>query len=199
MTTPQDPFATPEQPSGGEPTPPPMPPQPGYGAPPPQPGYGTPPPPGYGTPPPAGYGAPPPGYGMPAPDYGQPPMGAPELAPWGTRVVATLIDVAIILAAQLVVSAASRGLAQLVALAIEVYFAYMVGTRGQSPGKIAMKITVRREADGQLIGFGTAVLRWLAHILDALPIGIGFLWPIWDAKNQTFADKVVGTVVVRAA
>jgi uncharacterized RDD family membrane protein YckC len=98
-----------------------------------------------------------------------------------------------------VISAASKGLAQLVAIAIEVYFAYMVGTKGQSPGKIALKISVVRDADGQLIGFGTAVLRWLAHILDAISIGIGFLWPLWDAKNQTFADKVVGTVVIRSA
>lgn len=196
MTNPQDPFATPDQP--GMPPQQPGPPQEGYGAPPP------PAPPGYGPPPP-GYGQPPEGYGQP-PAYGQPLGGAsapyagsvPELAPWGTRVAAALIDFVIIFFAQIVVSIASRGLAQLVALAIEIYFAYLVGTKGQSPGKSAMKIRVLRETDGQLLGFGTAVLRWIAHILDALPLLLGFLWPLWDKKNQTFADKIVGSVVVRA-
>lgn len=189
MTTPDDPYAMPEQP-GGPPTPPPMPPQPGYGAPPsPQPGYGA-PPPGYGAPPP-GYGQP--EYGAPAPSAG----GMAELAPWGTRVVAALIDAAIILAAQLVIGVISRNLGQLVGIGLEVYFAYLVGTRGSSPGKQVMKIKVVRDADGQLVGFGTAVLRWLAHIVDVITLGIGFLWPLWDAKKQTFADKIVGTVVIR--
>jgi hypothetical protein len=41
-----------------------------------------------------------------------------------------------------------------------------------------------------------AFVRDLAHILDALPCYIGFLWPIWDSKRQTFADKIMNTVVV---
>ena len=40
------------------------------------------------------------------------------------------------------------------------------------------------------------VLRHFAHILDMLPCMIGFLWPLWDAKRQTFADKVIGTFVI---
>ncbi len=39
-------------------------------------------------------------------------------------------------------------------------------------------------------------LRDLAHVLDSLPFYIGWLWPLWDTKRQTFADKVVKTVVV---
>jgi len=35
------------------------------------------------------------------------------------------------------------------------------------------------------------------HILDALPLFLGFLWPIWDAKKQTFADKIIKSVVVK--
>ncbi|MFT3875530.1 MAG: RDD family protein [Propioniciclava sp.] len=40
-------------------------------------------------------------------------------------------------------------------------------------------------------------LRGFAHLLDALPFGLGFLWPIWDRRGQTFADKLCGTVVRR--
>jgi uncharacterized RDD family membrane protein YckC len=53
--------------------------------------------------------------------------------------------------------------------------------------------------DGQPVGGGIAFVRDLCHILDGLPcilLPIGFLWPIWDSRRQTFADKIVNTVVV---
>ena len=149
------------------------------------------------TPPPA-YGTPPPAYGMPA--YGgMPAPGADgrNLAPWGVRVVAALVDGAILVAVALVLSVVSKGLSNVGVLAGEVYFAYLVGTKGQSPGKQVMKIRVVRDSDGTLLGFGTAVLRWLAHIADTFSCLVGYLWPLWDAKKQTFADKIVGSVVVR--
>ncbi|UNO40321.1 RDD family protein [Streptomyces sp. MST-110588] len=71
------------------------------------------------------------------------------------------------------------------------------GSTGQTPGKKAMNIRLVSEATGQPIGFGMAFLRRLCHIVDALPCYLGFLWPAWDEKGQTFADKFVGTVVVR--
>jgi hypothetical protein len=38
--------------------------------------------------------------------------------------------------------------------------------------------------------------REIAHVLDGA-VYIGYLWPLWDRLNQTFADKIVGSVVVR--
>jgi hypothetical protein len=40
-----------------------------------------------------------------------------------------------------------------------------------------------------------AFVRDLAHIVDSLACYLGWLWPLWDAKRQTFADKLVKTVV----
>ncbi|RSO13677.1 hypothetical protein DMH18_01675 [Streptomyces sp. WAC 06783] len=71
------------------------------------------------------------------------------------------------------------------------------GSTGQTPGKKAMNIRIVNETTGQPIGFGMAFLRRICHVLDALPCYIGYLWPAWDEKAQTFADKMVGTVVVR--
>jgi hypothetical protein len=41
-----------------------------------------------------------------------------------------------------------------------------------------------------------AFVRQICHILDALPCYLGFLWPLWDRKCQTFADKIMHTLVV---
>ena len=40
-------------------------------------------------------------------------------------------------------------------------------------------------------------MRCLAHFVDSIACYVGWLWPLWDAKKQTFADKIMGTVVVK--
>ena len=70
------------------------------------------------------------------------------------------------------------------------------GQTGQSIGKSALGLKLVRESDAQPMGPGPCFLRGLAHIVDAIPFYIGFLWPLWDAKRQTFADKICKTVVV---
>ena len=53
-----------------------------------------------------------------------------------------------------------------------------------------------READGQPMGPGMCFVRQLVHVVDGLLCYVGFLWPLWDAKRQTFADKIMTTDVV---
>jgi uncharacterized RDD family membrane protein YckC len=74
---------------------------------------------------------------------------------------------------------------------------YLAGTTGQSWGKKALGQRLLGEQTGQPIGFGMAFVRDLAHIIDAVICYIGFLFPLWDAKRQTLADKICKTVVVR--
>jgi len=50
------------------------------------------------------------------------------------------------------------------------------------------------EKTGQPIGFGVSVVRQIAHAVDAIICYIGFLFPLWDAKRQTLADKIMSTV-----
>ena len=71
------------------------------------------------------------------------------------------------------------------------------GSTGQSVGKQALGTRLISVRTNQPIGAGMAFVRQLCHILDALPCYLGYLWPLWDSKRQTFADKLVGTVVVR--
>jgi uncharacterized RDD family membrane protein YckC len=77
--------------------------------------------------------------------------------------------------------------------------AWMKATWGQSLGQKAVNIRGVREADGQPLTFGQAFVREIAHLLDYIPCCVGYLWPLWDAKKQTFADKIMNSVVVKAA
>ena len=71
---------------------------------------------------------------------------------------------------------------------------YRQGTTGSSIGKSMMKFKVVSENTGQPIGFGMSVARQLAHFVDAVICYIGYLFPLWDAKRQTLADKIMTTV-----
>lgn len=178
-----------------------------------QPGYGYPPPPGYAQYDPPQYGTPGP-YAQ-YPQYPQYPgqsatastAARRDYAHWGLRVGGFLIDWLVgvvpygIVAA--VGAAANSGgliaLGWLVWLVITVWNLWRQGVTGYSVGKQVVGIKLIREADGQPIGGWMSIARQFVHILDALPCYIGFLWPIWDDKKQTFADKVMSTVVVRQA
>ena len=151
----------------------------------------------YGAPTAFGAGA---GYGA-ASAYGAPvsPDGRPELASWGLRLGGYLVDVVILSVITAVVWAVlGETLANLTQVVLYYgVFGYLTGTSGQTPGRKVVGIRVVREADGQVLGAGMGIVRNICHILDALPLLLGFFWPLWDAKNQTFADKIVKSVVVK--
>jgi uncharacterized RDD family membrane protein YckC len=83
-----------------------------------------------------------------------------------------------------------------------VYFGVMNGgARGQTLGKMALKIQVRSATTGGPIGVGRGFGRYLITIpLSLVTCGLGGildgLWPLWDAKRQALHDKVVNSVVI---
>lgn len=168
----------------------------------------------YGQPgyPQAGYG---PGYGMAVRN---------DYASWGQRVGAFLIDsipsiigqiifyigyfafiVNLTRAAQTgsgtpsaagVIPMVIGGIVLLAALGWQIYNRWIVmGRTGQSWGKRVLKISLLSEETGQPIGPLNAFLRDLVHILDGI-LYIGYLWPLWDEKKQTFSDKIMKTMVL---
>jgi uncharacterized RDD family membrane protein YckC len=89
----------------------------------------------------------------------------------------------------------AQGLASLLILAYVIWnIGYRQGTTGSSIGKSVMKFKVVSETTGQPIGFGMSVVRQLAHFVDAIICYVGFLFPLWDSKRQTLADKIMTTV-----
>jgi uncharacterized RDD family membrane protein YckC len=160
-----------------------------------------------------------PGYAPQPPGYPQPGQYAqPEYANWLYRVASYLIDavitsvpfifgyivLGITSAGQQAGSTSGVGVAVLVvtyiiSLGILIWNSFIrQGSTGQSLGKQVVGTRLVSATTGQPIGALMAFLRQICHFIDALPCYIGYLWPLWDSRRQTFADKIVGTVVVRA-
>lgn len=139
------------------------------------------------------------------------PIPASAYANWGQRLGAYLVDV-LILVPFYIVAGIGAGInsgsgnafgvllmviGYIAAIAVAIWnLIFRQGRTGWSIGKRTLGIRLLSESTGQPLGPGMTFVRMLAHILDALPCYIGYLWPIWDAKRQTFADKIIGSVVI---
>jgi uncharacterized RDD family membrane protein YckC len=122
-------------------------------------------------------------------------------ANWGQRVAGYLIDYVPIFALELIgIISRNAFIWLLVILASIGWWIYnrciQAGRTGQSLGKKTLHLRLISEKTGEPIGAGMAFARDVCHILDSLACYIGWLFPLWDAKRQTFADKIVGTVVI---
>ncbi|MCZ0975632.1 RDD family protein [Streptomyces albulus] len=187
---------------------------------------GGPPPPGAGQPPPYGggpYSRPPAGgpYGG-AGEYGADPLaGMPPLANRGKRLVARIIDALIIgvpvtlimnaivgwvdyFSTSSVETSKQATVSGVTMLAYLIYEGLMLTSRGQTLGKMAMRIRVAMLSDGAI---PTAQAGWTRAAVYTLPEIIpccGFifwlvnvLWCTWDKPyQQCLHDKAARTVVV---
>jgi uncharacterized RDD family membrane protein YckC len=132
-------------------------------------------------------------------------------ADWSQRALALLIDAAIVvcsvvivLLVAVVIRIVSHALGDLVTIVgLLAVLALVVqnhviaqGRTGQSLGKKQIGISVVAQPTGRPLGAGLTFVRSLAHIVDSVLL-IGYLWPLWDVRKQTFADKLVHSVVVR--
>jgi uncharacterized RDD family membrane protein YckC len=168
---------------------------------------------------------PPASLGFPTPPGNLVPPPGTEYASWATRVRARLIDQIptylgliifcigyLILIIQLALTSGSTlhvdGAAITVIIGLVVmlislgWVAYnrwlTAGRTGQSLGKRVTNIRLIGEETYAPIGARNAFIRDLVHILDALTV-VGYLWPLWDDKRQTFADQIMKTVVINEA
>jgi uncharacterized RDD family membrane protein YckC len=120
-------------------------------------------------------------------------------ASWRQRALAALIDAAVFLPAAIALAFSTTvGLVLLVAAVA--FTAWQVcrlqGRSGQTIGKNRVGIFVVGEASLAPIGVRRSGLRQLAHGIDAALFGLGYLWPLWDTKRQTFADQLFSTIVL---
>jgi uncharacterized RDD family membrane protein YckC len=82
------------------------------------------------------------------------------------------------------------------------HFLYLVifwSWQGGTIGQLLLGIQVRREADGQRIGIGTSILRYIGYIISIWVFYLGLIWVAFDARKQGWHDKIAGTLVIRRA
>ncbi len=145
-----------------------------------------------------------------------------ELAAPGRRLVARIIDVAILVVVLVILVGAgvagalvaddTSGLAALAAFGgLAVFFVVallyevtLIASKGQTLGKMAMGVMVASAEDGGVPGWGKAIGRWaLPNLLNLIPLIGGFLGLVvylsllWDDRRQGWHDKMGTTVVLR--
>ncbi|WP_232374921.1 RDD family protein [Mycolicibacterium mengxianglii] len=135
----------------------------------------------------------------------------PALAGWWARVGAFAIDVLIgtltvVTLALVAWSTEQRSwlwwvcvlTAGVVLLAVAVNRLLLPALTGWSLGRALLGLRVVRR-DGAAAGPWLLLLRDLGHLLDTAAVFLGWLWPLWDSRNRTLADLLVGTEVHRTA
>lgn len=136
-----------------------------------------------------------------------------ELAEYGPRFIAFLIDVGVLIGVGIVfgilgyilgqIAGALAAVASLLNIVVSIgYFVYLWGVdnpltgRGQTLGKKMMNIKIIKE-DGSDIDVGGAVLRYIGYIVSQIVIMLGFVWIFIDDNNQGWHDKIAKTYVIK--
>jgi uncharacterized RDD family membrane protein YckC len=140
-----------------------------------------------------------------------------ELASWGRRLAALLVDVTVLI---LVITTAlfAAGvpaeelrdrmregetllLVVLFLVPEAIYYTALIGSRSQTFGKMALGIKVVDAESRSPIGYARAFTRWFStaamRALFTIPTVVDHLWPLRDPRNQALHDKFARSVVVR--
>ena len=130
--------------------------------------------------------------------YGEPGTRTGPRAEFVTRLLAALIDGAILFALSMVLVLALQDAGSALGFAAGIaYSVYLEGSpSGQTVGKKQMNIRVIDFDTGGPLGYGRAFLRYVCKVLSAIPCGLGYLWMLWDPQKQTWHDKLSTSVVV---
>jgi uncharacterized RDD family membrane protein YckC len=147
-------------------------------------------------------------------------LRGPELASFGRRLAAYLVDLPLMSLAQAIVAmvalvpasvvwmatggeegAVANGAVAVVWLLIVLAgYGYFVAFEASSwqatPGKRLLGLRVAR-VDGRRPSVATAIGRNLARTLCGLTLGLGYLSIVWTRRKQGLHDLLAGTVVIR--
>ncbi len=65
-----------------------------------------------------------------------------------------------------------------------------------SPGKLLLDCRIVDARDGSAPQPWQLLIRCLSYVLSAAPLGLGFLWILWDRRRQGWHDKLARTLVI---
>lgn len=69
--------------------------------------------------------------------------------------------------------------------------------KSATPGKMAVRVYIADANTGGRPSAGQFVGRYIAYILSALPLALGYIWVAFDKRKQGWHDKLAGTVVLK--
>jgi len=75
------------------------------------------------------------------------------------------------------------------------FFGLFWTRRGQTLGMASWRLRVERE-DGTLLGWGDTLRRLAWALVSLLPLGLGFLWVMFDPERRAWHDRLSRTRVV---
>lgn len=122
-----------------------------------------------------------------------------ELADIGNRFIALVIDNIIVgVIGGLLGAQAGIATGGIVGFIIGLSYSWFFWTRyaGQTPGKMLMNIQVVK-ADGTEITDADAVVRYIGYYINSVFMMLGWIWALFDSKNQGWHDKLSSTYVVK--
>lgn len=67
---------------------------------------------------------------------------------------------------------------------------------GGSPGKLLLDLRIVDARGAGRPGLGRLTLRFVGYFVSALPLGLGFIWALFNHDRRTFHDLLSGTRVV---
>jgi uncharacterized RDD family membrane protein YckC len=123
-----------------------------------------------------------------------------DYAGFWIRLLAALVDAIPItimsLLIQLVTEDIASGLLLRLLISATYHIGFWVAADGATPGKMAMGIKIMK-TNGELIGVGTAILRYVGYFVSAAVFLLGFVMIGLSPQKRGLHDYIAQTVVVR--
>jgi uncharacterized RDD family membrane protein YckC len=81
---------------------------------------------------------------------------------------------------------------------VVVIYVFFVGFWSRSGRTLGMQSwgLQLEDSDGKVPSVGRASLRLAASLLSWIPLGLGFIWQLWDPQQLTWHDRISGTRLV---
>ncbi len=122
--------------------------------------------------------------------------GEVEYMGFWVRFVATVID-AVITGIVAAILGSAIGIPFLGSVISVFYYIIFTGLRGQTPGKMLMRIQVV-DAEGNIPSWTQVIMRELiGKLISGVVLLLGYIWVAWDPRKRGWHDYIARTFVVR--
>jgi uncharacterized RDD family membrane protein YckC len=117
---------------------------------------------------------------------------------FGLRLLAWVIDIVIVSVAQAVMAVTITDQALAAGFGAVFGIVYLIGfwaLEGATPGKMLLGLRIL-SVDGEPIGLGRSLLRYVGYIVCGFTFGVGYLMIIFNDDKRGLHDLIASTIVV---